>query len=121
MELIIAALQKSANTESQPLIEKWYRLDENSLPPEYVLQPLTAIGKASVEKEALEELLNGTEEAMRRELLDQGRKQWRQEEPRVAAALRQGADTCIQEGSLTKAEAHVFTRSGTDYRNYFFR
>ena len=50
LDLITQVLRETSNVQSIPLIEKWYKLDENALPPEYVLQSLTTIGKNNLQE-----------------------------------------------------------------------
>ena len=48
LDQITTALGESGSSDTLSVIEKWYKLDENSLPPEYVLQPLSTIGKTGL-------------------------------------------------------------------------
>ena len=123
------------------LLQKWYKLDTNSIPPEYCL--LSIIGNDKLEgflkeqdvvvekyKRGLnaivyeEDLKEDTDvdvvrkkesRARYAELLYQGKKQWRNDEQHIANIIRRGVRLCLRQGTIKEEVSLKYFRSSKHF------
>ena len=96
----------SVTEEDQRLLQSWYVKDENAVPPEYVLQPISEMARAPRYFEDEESYAAAAGEKVDPQML------WKQVEPRLSQALRKAASVCKQQGRMSEEEAHKYFMSG---------
>ena len=112
--------------EDLALVEKWYKLDENAIPNEYILQPIIDHGKLEelyqedyvVTSDTDDETIGISEAALRRnkkqkykKLVAKGKKVWKDEESTLQNILRNAARKCLDKGILKEEQIRSFFQS----------
>ena len=119
--------------EALTLVQKWYKLDQNALPNEYVLQPI--ISQAEVDrflqepeclrnkydylyapylpKPKTENVESAREKKERyQSLVREGQEIWKTDEPKLTKILRSAANKCFEKGTMTDVQKRKFFQSG---------
>ncbi|UJR33443.1 hypothetical protein I4U23_020888 [Adineta vaga] len=95
----ILTVAREEKIENSNLIQKWFLLDQNSLPSKYVYVPITTYYKHFEEQSAEQQ---------------QEKKQWQTEEKSLLKALREAADKAHEKKKISYAQANKYFESITE-------
>ncbi|KAI2659286.1 NACHT domain- and WD repeat-containing protein 1 [Labeo rohita] len=101
-ELLVSKLPK--DSESLKLLNKWFSKDSNSVPPTYILQPITAHYPHYNDR--------GSESG---QLRDNDVISWNLTESRLLQALRTAAQQAERDGDISVDQKHKFFKSVLEY------
>ncbi|ELU09567.1 hypothetical protein CAPTEDRAFT_227456 [Capitella teleta] len=99
---ILKSVAEDEDTEGWQLLDSWYKLDENAVPPVYVLQPISSRLSHMFEFDP------GNESAHKENVA-----QWDRESRRMVAVLHKSVYTAIQETHLDNLSKFKYIQSVT--------